>query len=265
MKNKYIYYVHIDKTAGTTFHEILRNNFLFHYITSDKDKNLTAHELFQMKKFIPSFKSFGGHNVVFYEDYDKLDGDFYGVTFLRDPVKRSISEYFHYKRTDKDLTFDDFLKMNNWPNRMCKKISGTGSFEKCKHILDNKNVCVLITEYFDYSLLYLKEYVETNNIKNNFCINYAKENVASNDAKEEKEKIIQKYYQDILNLNQEDMKLYEYYKAEFEAKVIGGYTNEKLKEFVFYNDGYEFNKFIIFIMKIFRKMYIANIEKLIRR
>ncbi len=61
-----IIFVHIPKTAGTTFRYILRNSFgLSHCDTTHTRRKLfDLGQLNAARKMFPGLKSIGGHNVI---------------------------------------------------------------------------------------------------------------------------------------------------------------------------------------------------------
>lgn len=101
--------IHIRKCAGTTFRASLANYFgdrvLFDYgdevgstwPSSINKRQLSLAQAFQNKnKTQLSFDVIHGH---FYRDkYDFLDLEKRYITFLRDPVSRTLSNYFYLKR-----------------------------------------------------------------------------------------------------------------------------------------------------------------------
>src|SRR3954465_11852818 len=105
-----IVFLHIPKTAGTTFRFILENTLG----VSNCHSNQTKREVFRQadvdfaRKLFPRLRAIAGHNLV-----DPLQlsipGAFY-MTFLRDPVMRVISNYQDgVLRGGKQETFEQVL------------------------------------------------------------------------------------------------------------------------------------------------------------
>jgi len=102
------YFLHIPKTAGTTFGAILKNTF-------PPEKICPAHHLQELAKIpackLGDYRVFRGH---FYYGIEKILGfkPIYG-TFLREPVARYISNFRHIQRTpdhpDRHLTLKQFV------------------------------------------------------------------------------------------------------------------------------------------------------------
>jgi len=202
--------------------------------------------------------------LSFFENYHSPADSYLGITFLIGPVDRSISEFFHYRKSDQTLEFEHFLKMETWRNKMCKEICGVGGFEKSKRVLSSIFSCVLIAEYFDQSLVYLKDLLEENGFATDFIINYSKLNVNSNIDNQYRKDLQEKYHTELCHLNSEDIKLYNYYRKHFEDKMQNDELRKKTVLFRKKNQKYLFNKGLIMAMKAFRKIYIENIELICR-
>ncbi|MEO2033066.1 MAG: sulfotransferase family 2 domain-containing protein [Planctomycetaceae bacterium] len=105
--NKHLLYafLHLPKTAGTTFCHHLRRHFWKHqlfpvYSTSAEETHRTTHDrilaltTWRRKRIRVAF----GHNL--YQGIEKPFGkDARYFTFMRDPIKRTFSHY-NYNRTD---------------------------------------------------------------------------------------------------------------------------------------------------------------------
>lgn len=127
------YFIHIPKTAGTSFRHSLEKSFnvfsdytLNQKITSPlirkynyehKDPFETIHRLRKYKNPIIS-----GHMPA--SKYSHLVGLENCVTILRNPVDRMVSHYKHQVRHKNCLdNFEDFIKLKSNINRMSKLIS----------------------------------------------------------------------------------------------------------------------------------------------
>jgi len=93
LKNNMIVFLHIPKTAGSTFQFILNNNLgISHCHTNHSHKEIfTQADLRFARMVFPGLKGIAGHNLV-----DPLalrvPNPFY-MTFLREPVARVLSSY----------------------------------------------------------------------------------------------------------------------------------------------------------------------------
>ncbi|MCF8108923.1 MAG: sulfotransferase family protein [Desulfohalobiaceae bacterium] len=157
-----IVFVHLNKTAGTTFKFILRNTFgLRHCDLQSKlpRRPVTEDDLcFAHKVFPFGLKSVAGHGLI--DPRHHLTGRHHYVTFLRDPLKRGASHYQHIKRArhryQKTYSFEEFLEDTRLHNLQVKTIAGSEDLAKAKQELANHYHFVGLTERFDESLQILQ-------------------------------------------------------------------------------------------------------------
>jgi hypothetical protein len=161
-----IVFLHVPKTAGTSFQSILANNFaLSHCHTNHISahdhlsyagrKPFTPDDLNFARKVFPRLKSIAGHNLA---DPMKLPvPDPFYMTFLRDPVSRVISQYQertlnNRKRGRPVLSFEDALRVDpELKNLNVKLLAGEENLDKAKRFLE-RCAFVGLTEKFDLSL-----------------------------------------------------------------------------------------------------------------
>jgi len=147
-------FVHIPKTAGTTFRDNVINKIYGDRALFDKTCKIdvpTKHKWILQNRRLYDFdvtnlpKNYANYDVIhshfLLEKYKHLNRPF--VTFLRDPVERIISHYFFYQVADnlyKDVSIRDFAKV--YANFMSYMLG------------DDINAVDFIglTEYFDESL-----------------------------------------------------------------------------------------------------------------
>jgi len=153
-----ILFVHIEKTAGSTFIFMLRNSFGIHHVDSHKIKNrcFTMQNLQFVRKVFPTVHAISGHNIV--EPTKNLKSvDSFLATFLRDPINRCASHYQDNRlRTNLKLSFPEWILDERHQNLMVKRIAGELDLAKAKELLFNQYDFVGITEYFNDSLSLLK-------------------------------------------------------------------------------------------------------------
>lgn len=153
-----ILFVHIEKTAGSTFIFILRNSFGIHHVDSERIKNscFSIQNLQFVNKIFPKIHSISGHNIT--EPTRHLKGvDAFLATFLRDPVNRCASHYQdQVLRANLKLSFPEWILDERHQNLMVKRIAGEPDLAKAKDLLLNQYDFVGITEHFDDSLSLLK-------------------------------------------------------------------------------------------------------------
>jgi len=104
-----LYFVHIAKTAGTSFKLILHHYFPEHLIA----KNVTEADFIKNRSIANE-----GNYLLYYghcnHDFHKLlPGTNKIITFLRDPVQRVISNFEHIQRTPTHFLYDELMKHGN--------------------------------------------------------------------------------------------------------------------------------------------------------
>lgn len=164
-----IAFVHIYKTAGTTFSTILRRHYRRHHFDrhSFRERMLTAKHLKVIRTFYPGLRSIGGHPIKAYSNLQESGLPIRFYSCFRDPVPRSISHitwYLRWKAND-GVFFDDFDQLvRDWSsananrNRQCQHISSGGTFSSARKIIEKHNMFILRVEQFDASLLMFREW-----------------------------------------------------------------------------------------------------------
>jgi Sulfotransferase family len=152
-----ILFLHIPKTAGTTFEFILENTFGASHCHSDhrRTKVFTQKDLQFVRKFFPRLRSLAGHNLVDPQALSVPDPCF--MIFLREPIARVFSHYQDSVTRGKNrMSFEQSLRtMDELENLHVKMISGGRDLEKAKRFLE-KCALVGLTEKFDLSLRLLE-------------------------------------------------------------------------------------------------------------
>jgi len=152
-----IVFLHVPKTAGSTFQFILENTFGIRacHTNHNKQKRMTQDDLNFALKIFPRVGSLGGHNLI---DPLRLSiPNAFHMTFLRDPVERVISQYQELAVTGQThLTFEEsLLTDDSYENLHVKLMAGNRDLDKAKHYLERCNF-VGLTEEFELSLEVLK-------------------------------------------------------------------------------------------------------------
>lgn len=258
MSNTFVF-LHIPKSAGTSLIRVIENRqspeqtFPIYRNRADRYQQLAqmdsgAHERL---RFIYGHFPFGVHELV--------NNRCNYVTLLRNPVDRIISDYYHARR-HKDSpvhqvategTIYDFLDYRlhtqNLNNRMTRFISGfhglnegapnadLATYEPLPlealdiaiHNLNTRFEFVGITEYFDESLLFLKDVCNWRNVY------YYKRNIGTNRPEYTRTEFPKNLAVFIKESNSLDVKLYNYYLASFERKLqmVGNEFQQELHRF----------------------------------
>jgi hypothetical protein len=148
-----IVFLHIPKTAGSTFQFILENTFGISacHTNHTKQKTFRQDDLEFARKFFPRMKSLAGHNLV-----DPLSlnvPEAFHMTFLREPVARVFS---HYQDSvlngGNQSSFEENLSHNEYlENLHVKLMAGERNLDKAKRYLERCSF-VGLTEKFNLSL-----------------------------------------------------------------------------------------------------------------
>lgn len=204
-------FLHIPKTAGTTFRFILENHFGVHCCHTNHIRgNHFDQKQFELaKKVFPGLQCLTGHSLI--APYElKVSNPFF-ATILRDPVDRVISHYqANFLRGKATGNFEEDFRNNPYlQDFQVRKITGGDDLPRAKQFLDVDCEFVGLTENFDLSLaIFQRLYPEM------IDVNYYRKNVAkTNDLKEELKsdrriiKLIERH-------NQLDIQLYDYARNE---------------------------------------------------
>ena len=223
-------FIHIPKTAGTTFLNIIKRNYepnkrfiidgLRPFESIDKFKSLSIDRK-------QSFQMIGGH---FSLGLHEFLNDFSGyITYLRNPIDHFISTYYYIKRIKLHKQYEiandfkninDFIcfrKKQNQDNLQTRHLSGIATdmekgticfdkegdkyFKVAKENLLDKIKYVFVTDRMDESLLYLNKVLNWNKI------NYRRENVTHDRPK--LEDFSKNTIEKIREITRYDIQLYE--------------------------------------------------------
>ena len=148
-----LFFLHISKTAGTTFQFILENSLgASHcHLGHMRKPVLDQRDLDYARKFFPGWRSIAGENLVDPLRFSVPD-PFY-MTFVREPVARVFSHYQDdVQRGGKTITFEQMLATAGvLENFQVKCLAGRADLGRAKQVLEKFNF-VGLTEKFDLSL-----------------------------------------------------------------------------------------------------------------
>lgn len=154
-------FVHIPKTAGTTLNVVFRQS-LGHRFTelqpwADDTRIVSPADVQLLRRWVPWIKHFGGHHVRVYSGLERVVPRIHYVTFLRDPVRRYLSNYYHFRhKKGRVANVYEYLGNRAWWNNQTKFIAGSDDLEAAKQILSEKFEFVGLTEAVDESLVLLR-------------------------------------------------------------------------------------------------------------
>jgi hypothetical protein len=236
-----VVFLHIPKTAGCTLNAIIERQYSSEQIFSfysgeafDEFQNLSQDRREKIKMFRGHI-AFESHEHVL-GDFDPYPDNYF--TFLRDPVDRVISHYYHvirnpdnnlYPYTEEgQLGLEDFLKtknptmLNNGQTRLLSGLWKDVPFGECdvemleiaKRNFREHFVLVGLTERFDASICLLRIILGWQN-----SISYVSKNVGDNRPK--RGLMSPETLAVISEFNQLDIALYEYAEQLFDEQVRG--------------------------------------------
>lgn len=259
---------HIPKTGGTTFRHILINNFSWRHIDFPKSKKIVVKPTdFPFNSFIlEQIQSLSGHWLRYSDLMKNLFPNINFIVFLRDPISRIISLFFHIQRYENpNIIFRKWVAENYadpiLSDHQTRFIAGCCDLDKVKSILNNGYFFVGSTDQFDTSLLILKRM-----LGNNFEVRYQRrraskinKTVVLNNPKNSE--AIEKLYE----YNKLDFQLHDYVKHTLFSKYQGEWgevTENDIDEFRNLNRGFKFNKANLRIFRIAKYVFYENMFRL---
>jgi hypothetical protein len=152
-----IVFLHIPKTAGSTFQFILENTFGPAACHTDHNKSRVfgPEDLRFARKIFPRLRSIAGHNLV--DPLQLIEPGMFYLTFLREPVARVFSHYQNMVNHGKQrATFEETLRTTDiLQNLQVKLLAGRDDLGRAKQVLEQFSF-VGLTERFDLSLRVLE-------------------------------------------------------------------------------------------------------------
>ena len=135
--NQHILFIHIPKTAGTSFRVAAeeyyhKDNILYDYSPHFKETSKCVIEMvyenqdyYKLYKYIRKLENsfFSGHFHA--NKYNSLYDTLNVVSFVRDPVEQVISHYNHFKNNHNyEKSFREFIREQKFRNIQSKTLSG---------------------------------------------------------------------------------------------------------------------------------------------
>lgn len=265
-------YIHIEKAAGTTVHNMLIRNNPFHYLVTpsghldDQSKSgrpLLASELREILNRLWFTPSIGGHNIVGYENYTApANSEFLYFTMLRDPIERYISHFEYQNRImNRGLSLEAFLEDETFSNVMCKKLTKRGMYINALEQIKEKNIIIGLTEFMDVFLDKLKAEIYSRD--NNFFLNTSHTTMNINTKKpidrSYRETLPDHILQKVIDKNLEDIMLYDHFEANQyqQAALFDDSYNEIRKQTSFRRNEV--------LSKIYLRCVVRPLERRIRQ
>ena len=209
-----IVFLHIHKTAGSTFQFILENTFgVFACHTNHAKKRVFDQSDFDFaRKLFPGMRSLAGHNLI--DPLRLVVPDPFYVTFLREPVSRVISHYQDSVVSGNRRTFEEELRRSErLENLQVKAISGGRDLGRAKQFLERCHF-VGLTEKFELSLQVLDKLSPYR-----LNLNYRKRRVAPDNAIRKAAENDPRLIEMIRDYNRLDLELYSFAVNEIFPRV----------------------------------------------
>lgn len=245
IEQKLIFFMHIPKTGGVTLRKIIEKEYNSDEIF-EGDQQTALNKAKQMTKTEEEkLKCIYGH--VHFGIHRHFSQNATYITMLRDPVERIISLYYFLLRRPngilyekvKDLTLREFVKNKElWSqtfNQQTRIAMGENFFDfkspgaklaKAKENLDTHFAVVGVTEMFDKSLFLIKKKLGWDDVR------YVKKNVSKN--RPTKEEVSKEITRPIKEINELDIKLYNYVKKNLKQQIekLDKKTKQELNSFI---------------------------------
>lgn len=218
-------FLHIPKTAGTSFKYVLQQHF-----TSDEVTFVPREVIDNVnkpKEYLAPYKLIAGHNQYNIRKHLRKKPIF--ITMLRHPVERTISAYYHARRDQNhafnqlalDNDLESFLKINLVRNSVANLMSryifnDAPWYELSNHIPTIKQRLesmhfVGVTDFFEESLILLHYMFGWEYEQSAPKLNVAQDRLPQHD-------IPLRVIQDIRSINKVDLEIYDFAKHRFIEK-----------------------------------------------
>ncbi|MES1924661.1 sulfotransferase family 2 domain-containing protein [Salinisphaera sp. T31B1] len=150
--------IHIKKTAGKSLKHIMRCAFGVAHCDvkrwQPQDECFGAEDLRRLRRIHPGLVSIAGHSIRSHSDLQTAEPALRYYTFMRDPIKRCISEYqysVHQGRCAPD-SFAEWIQRPVFRNVQTRSLAGCDDAARAIRELDERIAFVGLMERFDESL-----------------------------------------------------------------------------------------------------------------
>ena len=155
--------IHIKKTAGKTLKHIMRCAYGAAHCDvkrwSDDADVFSAADLQRLMRINPWLASIAGHSVRSTSDIDQGVADLRFYTFLRDPIKRTVSQYQYSVAQGRcrEGEFERFITRDTYRNVQTTTIAGIADADAAIAEIEARIAFVGLMERFDESLALMQD------------------------------------------------------------------------------------------------------------
>ncbi len=206
-------FVHVPKAAGTTLNFVFRQSLGYRFMELepwvDDRRIISPADLELLRRWAPWVQHIAGHHVRVYSGLERAAPDIRYITFLRDPVRRYLSDYYHVRyKNGRVANFHEWLSNRSWMNKQTKYIAGTADAEAAKQLLKEKFQFVGLTEAMDESLVILRSVIS--DLPLDVRYGHPRNVGLQGPAQKEVQERWPEFEPQILENNEHDMELYAY-------------------------------------------------------
>ena len=246
-------FVHVPKTAGTTFHQVLKREYVNRYFINAFNVDESLRKFKSLSEFErQSIELVQGHSALYFVEY--LTNPVL-ITFLRNPIDLVVSNFYYIKRAPWNgyhkyvnemssiMEFVEFTKEKKFDNLQTRHLSkvdlkNSNEIDRSKHRIEVLyNIAVYNLKQFDFvftidefdkALLTLRKSLDWKKIPVYTKQNKTKKRVNIKELDDQTKKVI-------ADLNSYDLKLYKF------AKDINSlsFNHEELNEYKTLNNKYQ--------------------------
>jgi hypothetical protein len=207
-------FMHIEKTGGTTVHDIMLHNFGFAHRRVEPWAHPAAayfskQDYARTRLIYPLLRSITGHRVRPCGDLQEA-GNVQFHTMLRNPLTRCASHYqYRADRMGCDLPFEEWIRTDKYRNVQVKMFAGCEDPDAAIEKIETLDIMVGLMEQFDESLGQLREWLHTQ-YQYVLDISYTPRNVSKRNTKKKELLNDPLAIEQMMEANQLDTQLYEY-------------------------------------------------------
>lgn len=158
--------IHIKKTAGKTVKHIMRCEYGVAHCDvkrwSPGNEVFSAADLKRVMQINPWLASIAGHSIRSHSDLKDAVADLRYYTFLRDPIKRTLSQYQYSVAQGRcrEGRFFDWITRDEFRDVQTNVLAGTPDADAAIEALEKDIAFVGLTERFDESLALMQQALE---------------------------------------------------------------------------------------------------------